>query len=400
MVDLGTQPLCESFLTTSQLNQMEPHYPLVVMVCGVCHLAQAVHDVAPAAIFDEYAYYSSYSDSWLNHARRYAGSVIERFQLERGVSRVLEIASNDGYLLQYFLEAGIDVVGVDPSSNVAAVASAKGIETIVDFFGSDLASRLVADGLRVDLIVANNVLAHTPEINDLVAGVKILLGGEGVATFEFPHLMRLLDECQFDTIYHEHWSYLSLITTVELFRRQGLTVFDVEQLGTHGGSLRLYVRHEENRGLHVTPAVGRLMEEEVAFGLAGAERYAEFGARVAETKRRLLSLLIAEKDAGRSIAAYGAAGKGNTLLNYCGISTDLVDYVCDRNPYKHGRFTPGSRIPIYGPEMIDRTRPDVVLILPWNLKGEVIAQLAHIESWGGRFLVPIPDPVMVGVPTG
>ena len=395
MADLGTQPLCESFLSADQLPLMEPHYPLHVMVCGTCFLAQAVHDVPPAAIFHEYAYFSSFSTAWLDHAHDYVDAMIERFGLSPGSSRVLEIASNDGYLLQYFEAAGIEVQGVDPSENVAAAAIAKGVPTIVDFFGRALAGQLRDGGFLADLIVANNVLAHTPELHDLVGGIPMVLAESGVATFEFPHILNLIEQNQFDTIYHEHWSYLSLGTTIEIFAHHGLTVFDVEELWTHGGSLRLFVRHESDSGEPVTDNVRSLLDRERDHGLRELDTYRSFGERAEATKRRLLSLLISEKDAGRSIAAYGAPGKGNTLLNYCGIRTDLIDYVCDKNPYKHGRYTPGTRIPIFAPEMIDDTRPDLVLILPWNLKDEITGQLAHIAEWGGRFVVPIPEPMIL-----
>lgn len=394
MVDLGMHPLCESFLTGEQIHEMEPFYPLHVRVCQNCYLAQIGDFVPPEAIFDEYAYFSSYSSAWLDHARRYAVAVTERFGLGEN-SRIIEVASNDGYLLQYFKESGLDVLGIEPSWNVANVAIEKGIPTITEFFGVELGRRLADEGRTADLLVANNVLAHTPDINGFVGGVVSALKPTGVATFEFPHLMRLIDENQFDTIYHEHWSYISLGAAMLLFEKHGLVIFDVEELWTHGGSLRLFVRHAANDSMKVEDTVGDLLRREEAFGLTDPETYVRFADRVAECKRKLLSTLVELKDEGASIAIYGAAGKGNTLLNYCRIGTDFVDYACDLNPYKHGRFTPGTHIPIYPPTKIAETRPDVVMILPWNIKEEIMAQLAYISEWGGRFLIPIPEATLV-----
>ena len=390
MVDLGMHPPCESFLTEAQLEQMEPFYPLHVRVCGKCFLAQIGEYVSPEAIFDDYAYFSSYSTSWLEHAEKYVGMMVRRFDLTPS-SRVLEIASNDGYLLQYFKEAGIEVLGVDPSANVAEVAIEKGIPTRVEFFNAEMATGLVAEGFTADVLLGNNVLAHTPDINGFAAGVPIALSPGGVATFEFPHIMNLIAENQFDTIYHEHWSYLSLGTTQQIFAEHGMTVFDVEELPTHGGSLRLFLRHADDDTKPVSSSVGELLEREREFGLFDLDTYRSFGERVEETKRKLLALLIEAKSEGKSIAVYGAAGKGNTLLNYCGIGPDFIDYACDRNPYKHGRYTPGAHIPIFDPERIRQTKPDLVLILPWNLKDEIMKQLSYISEWGGRFVVPIPE---------
>jgi len=390
MVDLGMHPPCESFLTEAQLEQMEPFYPLHVRVCGKCFLAQIGEYVSPEEIFDDYAYFSSYSTSWLEHAERYVKMMIRRFDLNSS-SRVLEIASNDGYLLQYFKNEGIEVLGVDPSSNVAEVAIEKGIPTRVEFFNAGMATRLVAEGFTADVLLGNNVLAHTPDINKFAAGVPIALAPGGVATFEFPHIMNLIAENQFDTIYHEHWSYLSLGTTQQIFAEHGMTVFDVEELETHGGSLRLFLRHAEDDTKPVSGNVSDLLEREREFGLFDLDTYRSFGERVEETKRKLLALLIEAKSEGKSIAVYGAAGKGNTLLNYCGIGPDFIDFACDRNPYKHGRYTPGAHIPIFDPERIRETKPDLVLILPWNLKDEIMKQLSYISEWGGRFVVPIPE---------
>lgn len=393
MVDLGMHPLCETFLTEDQLNDMEPHYPLVVKVCDECFLAQVGEYVEPSEIFGDYAYFSSYSDAWLEHARTYVDMMIDRFGLDEE-SSVLEIASNDGYLLQYFQERGLDVLGIDPAYTVAEAAIAKGIPTRIEFFNEASARTMAEEGLAFDVILGNNVLAHGPDINGFVAGLPHVLADDGVITFEFPHLLRLLEENQFDTIYHEHWSYLSLGTTQRIFAAHGLTVFDVEELWSHGGSLRLFVRHESDTSKPVTAGVDELLERERAFGLFDPATYTAFAEQVEATKRKLLSILIEAKDAGKSIAIYGAAGKGNTLLNYCGISTDFIDYACDRSEYKHGRYTPGTHIPIYPPERIAQTKPDYVLILPWNLKNEIMSQLSYIGEWGGRFIVPIPEAVV------
>jgi len=389
MVDLGVHPLCESFLREDQLNDMEPHYPLHVRVCGECFLAQIGEYVEPAEIFDDYAYFSSYSDSWLKHASDYVDMMVERFSLDVD-SHVLEVASNDGYLLQYFQKHGIDVLGVDPAFTVAEAAIAKGIPTVTRFFNEAFASELVADGYKADVLLGNNVLAHVPDINSFVAGVPVILAKDGIATFEFPHLMRLMDENQFDTIYHEHWSYLSLGTTRKVFTAHGMTIFDVEELSSHGGSLRLFIKHDNDDSKPITARIGELLEREDAFGLSDLATYDLFSEKVKATKRALLETLLRVKNDGGSIVIYGAAGKGNTLLNYCGIGVDFIDYASDRTPYKHGRYTPGTHIPIYSPERIAETRPDYVLILPWNLKKEIMAQLAYIGDWGGRFIIPIP----------
>jgi SAM-dependent methyltransferase len=390
VVDLGMSPLCESFLTADQLNQMEPYYPLHVYVCHGCFLVQVEEYVSPEAIFREYAYFSSYSDSWLAHARDYVKMIIARLGLTL-TSRVVELGSNDGYLLQYFVAQGIPVLGVEPARNVAAAAMAKGVPTVTRMFGRQTASELVADGYRADLLCGANVLAQVPDLNDFVAGMQILLKPGGVATVEFPHLMRLVEENQFDTIYHEHFSYFSLTTVERIFDAHRLTVFDVEELPTHGGSLRIYARHSEAVGKPVSRRIGELRAREEASGFLGMERYASFTEQVHETKRRLLEFLIAVKRQGKRVAGYGAPGKGNTLLNYCGIGTDFLDYTVDRNPYKHGKFLPGTHLPIHAPEKIEETRPDYVLILPWNLRDEIMEQLSFIRNWGGQFLVPIPD---------
>jgi SAM-dependent methyltransferase len=389
-VDLGKSPLCESFLSADQLDGVEPFYPLHVRVCEDCLLVQLEAYVPGEDIFTDYAYFSAYSDSWVEHARVYAEKMMERFGLGPD-SLVLELASNDGYLLQHFVQRGIPALGVDPAANVAEAARARGVETIVDFFDSRLARRLVAEGRRADLIAANNVLAQVPALNDFVAGIEIVLADHGVATIEVPHLVRLIEGLQYDTIYHEHYSYFSLTTMVRLFAEHGLEVFDVEELPSHGGSLRVYVQHEgapREQGEHVS----RILGVERAGGYDSAEGYREFSARVAEAKWSLLELLIGLRREGKQVVGYGAPGKGNTLLNYCGIRTDLLDYTVDRNPYKHGKFLPGTHIPIYPPEKIEETRPDYILILPWNLQKEVAAQLTDVRSWDGQLIVPIPHP--------
>jgi SAM-dependent methyltransferase len=388
-VDLGMSPLCESFLRADQLNAMEPFYPLHVWVCDRCFLVQLQQYVSREEIFTEYAYFSSYSDSWLEHARRYTAKMIDELRLTTA-SRIVEIASNDGYLLQYFVERGLPVLGIEPAANVAQDAIRRGVPTCVEFFGRETARRLVAAGQRADLLIGNNVLAQVHDLNDFIAGMKILLAPRGVLTMEFPHLMRLVEDNQFDTIYHEHFSYFSLLSVSRIFATHGLAIYDVEELETHGGSLRIYAAHAEDPLRPVTPRVDVLRAREAAAGLGGLPYYSQFGERVRETKRALLDFLIAAKRAGKSVAGYGAPGKGNTLLNYCGIRTDMLDYTVDRNPYKHGRYLPGTHIPIYAPERIAETRPDYVLVLPWNLQQEITAQLAYIRDWGGQFVVPIP----------
>jgi SAM-dependent methyltransferase len=389
-VDLGMSPLCESFLTREQLNQMEPFFPLHAYVCDGCFLVQVEEYVGPERIFSEYAYFSSYSRAWLAHAQSYTDMIVSRLGLDH-TSQVIELGSNDGYLLQYFMARGIPVLGVEPAANVAAAAIAKGVPSTVRLFGLETAHELLAEGHHPELIVGNNVLAQVADINGFVAGMKKLLKPGGVITMEFPHLLRLMDENQFDTIYHEHFSYFSLMSTERIFAAHGLTLFDVEELWTHGGSLRIYARHQEDEARPVGPRVGALLAREKAVGLDRPDRYSAFAEQVRETKRRLLEFLIGAKRQGRSIVGYGAPGKGNTLLNYCGIRTDFLDYTVDRNPYKHGRFTPGTHIPIHPPEKILETRPDYVLILPWNLKDEIMEQMAAVQTWGGQFVVPIPD---------
>jgi 2-polyprenyl-3-methyl-5-hydroxy-6-metoxy-1,4-benzoquinol methylase len=389
-VDLGMSPLCESYLSIEQLNQMEPFYPLHVFVCDNCFLVQLEEFVSPEFIFTEYAYFSSYADTWLQHCKTYTQAVTERFQLGKD-SLVVEVGSNDGYLLQYFIENNIPVLGIEPAKNVAKVALEKGIPTLVEFFGSKLALQLREQGKQADLIAGNNVLAQVPTLNDFVEGMKILLKPHGVITIEFPHLMCLMAENQFDTIYHEHFSYFSFITAEKIFAAHDLVLFDVEELSTHGGSLRIYARHVTDTVKSVTQRVTELRAKEINAGLDKIAHYSAFGEQVKETKRKLLGFLIEAKRAGKKIAGYGAPGKGNTMLNYCGVRTDFLDYTVDRNPYKHGKFLPGTHIPIFPPEKIKETRPDFVLILPWNFKDEIMHQIAYIREWGGQFVVAVPE---------
>jgi SAM-dependent methyltransferase len=389
LVDLGRSPLSNSFLAPDELRRMEPYYPLHVYVCDDCLLVQLEEFETPAHIFSDYLYFSSYSESWLRHARTYARQMTERSRLGPG-SLVVEIASNDGYLLQYFKERGIGVLGVEPAANVAAAAIDKGIPTDIAFFGAATARRLAEAGERADLMAANNVLAHVPDLNDFVAGFKILLKPDGVATFEFPHLLRLIRECQFDTIYHEHFSYLSLLAVDRIFSRHGLAVFDVEELTTHGGSLRVYAAHAEARPAR-SDRFDKVLTDERGAGLDRAEGYADFGMAVVEVKCRLLEFLIDARRRGKTIAGYGAPAKGNTLLNYCGVGPELLPYTVDLSPHKQGRYLPGVQIPIHAPERIFETRPDFVLILPWNLKDEIMTAHAYIRGWGGKFVVPIPQ---------
>jgi 2-polyprenyl-3-methyl-5-hydroxy-6-metoxy-1,4-benzoquinol methylase len=389
-VDLGMSPLCESYLCADQLDKMEPFYPLHVYVCSSCFLVQLNEYVAPSDIFSEYAYFSSYSDTWLAHAKAYANEMAGRFCLNTE-SLVVEVASNDGYLLQYFLQHQIPVLGIEPAANVASVALQKGVPTLVKFFGTATASELVSQGKRGDLVLGNNVLAQVPDLNDFVAGMKLLLAPKGVITMEFPHLMRLMDENQFDTIYHEHFSYFSFLTVEKIFAAHRLTLFDVEELSTHGGSLRIYARHAEDTSKAVNARVHELRAREESAGFGCLDRYRSFAEQVNETKRKLLEFLIEAKRSGKRIVGYGAPGKGNTLLNFCGIRNDFIDYTVDRSPHKHGKFLPGTHIPIFPPERIRETCPDYLLILPWNLKDEIMSQCSYIREWSGQFVVPIPE---------
>lgn len=387
--DLGISPLANAFLTAPQLERMEPCYPLHAFVCDRCFLVQLPAQATPERLFGEYAYFSSYSDSWLAHARRYADDMVERFGLGDR-SRIVEIASNDGYLLQYFRDKGFPVLGVEPAANVARAAVAKGIPTRAAFFGAASAREIVREGFQADLLVANNVLAHVPDLNDFVGGLRIVLAPGGVITIEVPHLLRLMQNNEFDTIYHEHFSYFSLTTLEAVLAARGLALFDVEELATHGGSIRVYVRHADEAGGMPSARLAELKQQEAAAGLGALATYAAFEERAREAKRALLEFLIAAKREGKRIAGYGAPAKGNTLLNYCGVRGDFIDYTVDRSPHKQGRFLPGSRIPIHAPGKLRETRPDYVLILAWNLRDEIVGQMSHVREWGGRFVVPIP----------
>jgi len=389
-VDLGMSPLCETYLLPTDLDRMEPFYPLHVWVCERCFLVQLEEYVSPGEIFSDYPYFSSYSDSWLSHSKAYVEMIIDRLSLDQR-SQVVEVGSNDGYLLQYFRARDVPVLGVEPAANVAAEAISRGIPTEVAFFGVEMARQLVATGLSADLLLGNNVLAQVPDLNAFVEGMEIALKSRGVITMEFPHLMRLVDGNQFDTIYHEHFSYFSLVSVTRVFEAHRLTIFDVEELPTHGGSIRIYARHAEDRTHPVTDRVRELRSREEAAGLRSIDYYRSFDERVKGTKRALLEFFIQAKREGKSIVGYGAPGKGNTLLNYCGVRNDFIDYVVDRSPHKQGRFLPGTHIPIFHPDRIRETRPNYVMIMPWNLKTEIMEQMSFIKEWDGRFVIAIPE---------
>jgi SAM-dependent methyltransferase len=394
LCDLGMSPLCESILAADQVNQMEPFYPLKVWVCHKCLLVQLEQYVSAEHIFTEYAYFSAFSTSWLQHAKDYVAMITDRLGLGP-TSQVVELASNDGYLLQYFVERGIPALGIEPAANVAEAARKRGVETLVKFFGRELGAELAASGKRADLVIGNHVLARVPDLNSFVGGIANLLAPTGTCTLEFPHLQRLIEGNQFDTIYHEHFGYFSLLAVETIFAAHGLTIFDVEELWTHGGSIRIYARPTADAGRPVGPRVVEMRAREEAIGFRDMATYAAFEERVRETKRRILELLITAKRAGKRIAGYGAPGKGNTLLNYCGIRTDFIEFTVDRNPYKHGRFLPGTHIPCYAPDKIDAEKPDYIFILPWNFKDEILKQLAHARDWGAKFIIPIPEPQIV-----
>jgi 2-polyprenyl-3-methyl-5-hydroxy-6-metoxy-1,4-benzoquinol methylase len=388
--DLGMSPMANAFVPVDRAQGMEPFYPLHALVCSECHLVQLAEFESPQQIFSDYLYFSSYAESWLRHAEAYAEAMTARFGLGR-CTEVVEVASNDGYLLQYFARRGIPVLGVDPAANVAEVAVAKGIPTEVAFFGATTARRLRAAGHAPALMTANNVMAHVPDLHDFVEGFRELLAPGGVLTVEFPHLLRLIAENQFDTIYHEHFSYLSLTTAEMVLARHGLVVFDVEELPTHGGSLRLFIRHQEDGTKPVAHAVEEMRARETAAGLSGLDVYRAFAEQVVDTKCALLDFLVGTRRAGRRVAAYGAPAKGNTLLNYCGVGREMIPFTVDRNPHKQDMLLPGSRIPVRPPEAILREKPDFLLILPWNLKHEVAEQMSAIRDWGGRFVTAIPS---------
>ena len=398
VVDLGMSPLCESFLNADDIRRMEPFYPLVVLVCDRCYLVQLEAFVTPQEIFTEYAYFSSYSSSWVEHARRYVEMICVRLGLGPD-DLVVELASNDGYLLQHFVGTGIPILGIDPAANVAEAAEKRGVPTLVTFFGRQIADELIRQGKRASLVVGNNVLSQVPDLNDFLDGVKIILRERGTAMFEFPHLLRLLAGVQYDTIYHEHFSYFSFTTIVKILGTRGLEAYDVEELATHGGSLRVYAQHAGGPR-RTTAAVAALLAREEAEGVCVPERYARFSEDVVESKRSLLELLIRLRRERKHMVGYGAPGKANTLLNYCGIRNDLLDYTVDRNPYKQGLFTPGTHIPIHSPDMIAETRPDYVVVLPWNLLTEISEQLAYIREWGAKLIVPIPTARVVELTAG
>jgi SAM-dependent methyltransferase len=389
LVDLGMSPLCETYPSPADLNRGETYYPLHVYICENCFLVQLDQYESAENIFGDYPYFSSYSDSWLKHCEHYCNKMISRLSLN-GQSLVTEVASNDGYLLQYFVQRSVPVLGIEPAANVAKVAIEKGVPTLVRFFGTRLAEELAVEGRCADLVLGNNVLAQVPDLNDFVEGLKILLKPHGVLTLEFPHLLRLIEHNEFDTIYHEHFSYFSLLTTVRILETHGLKVFDVEELTTHGGSLRVYACREEDQTHAIEPSVSKVIGDEEEAGLAVMEGYDSFARRVKQTKVALVDFLLGAAREGKSVAGYGAPGKSATLLHYCGIGKDLIEYTVDRSPYKQGRFLPGTHIPIYHPDRIRETRPDYVVILPWNLKDEIMMQLQFIRKWGGRFVVPIP----------
>ena len=388
--DLGTSPLANSFLDEKSLNKKEQFFPLHVCVCDICFLVQLDEFEKPEKIFNNYAYFSSYSKSWINHAKKYATDMIKRFGLNSD-NFVIEIASNDGYLLQLFQNQNIPCLGIEPAENVANVAKQKGISTLVKFFGTDTAKDLVSKGKMADLLLGNNVLAHVPNINDFVAGMKILLKPNGIITMEFPHLMQLIDKNQFDTIYHEHFSYLSFYTVKKIFEQYELRIFDVEELHTHGGSLRIYATHAKNSTHVVNNRVDKLLEKETEFGITQISTYTNFQKQINRIKNEICEFMTSAVKNGKKIVCYGAAAKGNTLLNYCGIGIDLIDYVVDRNPHKQGLFLPGTHIPIKDPSEIQKTKPDYLLIIPWNLQDEIMEQMSYIRDWGGKFVIPIPE---------
>jgi SAM-dependent methyltransferase len=389
-VDLGMGPLVDAYVRPDDLQRMDPFLPLHAYVCDACQLVQLPESATPEQMFGDYPYFSSVSASWLAHAKRYVEMVVPRFGLGPG-SRVIEIASNDGYLLQYLKERGVPVLGIEPARNVAAVAREKGIPTLAKFFGQAIAEEVRREHGPADLLLGNNVMAHVPDRNDFVAGMKRLLAPGGVITMEFPHLMRTMAGNQFDQVFHEHFSYLSLLAIGRIFAKHGLVIFDVEELPTHGGSIRIFARHAEDATKPVLASVGAMQAREREFGLEDMRTYARFSENVRETKFKLLEFVMALKREGRSIAAYGAPGKGAALLNYCGIRGDILDYIVDRSPYKQGLYMPGVRLPIYAPEKFRETKPDYVLILAWNLRDEIMEQMGYIREWGAKFIVPIPE---------
>lgn len=388
-ISLGLSPLSNSYLSKEQLNKREPFYQLDPYVCDSCFLVQLEEFETPEHIFSDYAYFSSYSDTWLKNVKAYVEKMIKIFKINRN-SFVVEIASNDGYLLQYFMEKQIPVLGIEPAKNVAEVALKKGIPTEIVFFGTETAKRLSGGGRLADLLLGNNVLAHVPDLNDFVEGLKIMLKPKGIITMEFPHLVRLVEDILFDTIYHEHLSYFSFLTVEKVFVLHGLTIFDVEKIPTHGGSLRIYAKHAEDASKQISDNIFKLRTEEKIGGYDTPAPYLGFGEKVIARKVEILDFLIDAKKTKRKVVGYGAPAKGNTLLNYCGIKSDFISYTVDKSPYKQGKYLPGSRIPIESPEKIRITKPDFVFILPWNIKDEIMEQMSFIRAWGGRFVIPIP----------
>lgn len=391
--DLGVSPLSNSFLKKEDLVQEEPKYPLVAYVCSNCFLVQLQEFEKPENIFHDYAYFSSFSDTWLEHSRNYVEMITRRFRFDSN-SLVVEIASNDGYLLQYFKEKSIPILGIEPAENVARVAEKKGIPTLTKFFNSQMATDLAKSGKQADLIIGNNILAHVPQLNDFISALKIMLKPKGLVTLEFPHLLQLVLQNQFDTIYHEHFSYFSLNTIQKIFSSHGLVVFDVEEIPTHGGSLRIYCKHPENHDFSLSDAVNQVIKKEAEYGLTLISTYTNFAQKIKNIKKSILEFFYSAQKEKRKIVCYGAAAKGNTLLNYCEISSEFIEYAVDRNPHKQGLYLPGSHIPIKDPNEILKTKPDYLFILPWNLKDEIVQQMSHIRQWGGKFVTPIPRVVI------
>ena len=389
-VDLGTSPLSNAFLKKEMLDNVEKKFPLCAYVCDNCFLVQLPEFEKPENIFEDYAYFSSYSCTWLEHAKNYVSMMIKKFGFNEK-SLVLEIASNDGYLLQFFKEKNVPILGIEPALNVAKVAKEKGIPTLTKFFSVDTANELRKEGKLADLIVGNNVLAHVPNLNEFVKGLKILLKSTGIITLEFPHILQLIQKNQFDTIYHEHFSYFSLLTLRKIFSFHGLIIFDVDEIPTHGGSLRIYVRHTENDDIPINERINNLLEKEKQYELENISTYINFIKNVEKAKTKLQKFINCARESGKKIVCYGAAAKGNTLLNYCKIENNFIDYVVDQNPYKQGLFLPGTHIPIKSPDEIQKTKPDYILILPWNLKDEIMEQMKEVKDWGGKFVIPIPE---------
>lgn len=392
--DLGTSPLCEEFVKPEHVNSGQQFYPLHAYVCEECLLVQVDEYVSPEDIYSDYYYFSSYSDSWLKHARDYVEMMTDCYGINRD-SFVVEIASNDGYLLQYFKDKEIPILGIEPSENVARESIKRGIPTEKVFFGEKVAKDLKKKYRSADLILGNNVLAHVPKINDFVKGLEVMLSEEGIMTFEFPHLLQLVENNQFDTIYHEHFFYYSLLAVQSIFKKHGMKIFEVQELSTHGGSLRIFVTGESNNDYPVSDNVDRILSLEKERGYLDMDFYRSFDKHVQRTKTDILKLLIDLKSQDKTIVGYGAPGKGNTLLNYCGIRRDFIDYTVDRNPNKHGYYLPGSLIPIFHPDKIKETKPDYVFILPWNLKDEIMQQISYVREWGGKFIIPIPEPTVI-----